>query len=136
MVPEAEEIKAALIELSEDKGPGFKIENDPRVTRIGRLLRKSYLDELPQFFNVLKGEMALVGPRANSFEPTHYEPWQLGRLAVLPGITGTWQIAKSKPKDFKLRCQMDINYIKNKTVLGDLAILLKTALVCVQRSGT
>ena len=136
MIPKADEFKAALIELSEDKGPGFKIENDPRVTKIGRLLRRSYLDELPQFLNVLRGEMALVGPRANSFEPTDYEPWQLDRLMVLPGITGTWQIAKPKPKDFKLRCQMDIDYVKNKTVLGDLAILLKTSLVCLQRSGT
>lgn len=136
MVPEAEELKAGLIELSDDKGPGFKIDNDPRVTKIGRLLRRTYLDELPQFFNVLKGEMALVGPRANSFEPTHYKPWQLGRLAVLPGITGTWQIAESKPKDFNLRCKMDIDYVENKSVLGDVGILLKTTLVCLQRSGT
>ena len=80
-----------MVHLSEDKGPGFKIKNDPRITKLGRFLRKTHLDELPQFFNVIRGEMSIVGPRANSYHPDHYEPWQLRRLSVKPGITGSWQ---------------------------------------------
>ena len=133
MVPNAEALKSALIELSVDKGPGFKIVNDPRVTPIGKFLRKSHLDELPQLFNVLKGEMSLVGPRANSYSPDHYEPWQLRRLSVKPGVTGTWQIARIKPEGFVERCKMDIAYIENKSALGDLAILFKTVFVCLIR---
>lgn len=136
MVTDAERLKASLSDLSEDKGPGFKIDSDPRVTRIGKILRKSYLDELPQLLNVLKGEMALVGPRANSFSLENYELWQLRRLEVLPGITGSWQIAKDKPKDFKTRCEMDIEYIENRSSFGDLVIIFKTALVCLKGSGS
>ena len=135
MLPNADEIKQDLIDLSVDKGPGFKIENDPRVTGLGRALRKTHLDELPQFINVLRGEMSLVGPRANSYSPDHYAPWQLGRLCVLPGVTGPWQVAETKPKEFDERCRMDLEYVKNNSVWGDIKLIFKTASAVAKRSG-
>ncbi len=127
MVPNADDLKADLIDMSEDKGPGFKIKNDPRITPLGRILRKTHLDELPQFFNVFKGEMSIVGPRANSFHPREYETWQLKRLSVKPGMTGSWQISKNKPQNFSERTQMDIDYIESRSLFGDIGIILKTA---------
>ena len=133
MVPDAEKLKADLVGLSSDKGAGFKIENDPRITAPGRWIRKLYLDELPQLFNVLRGDMALVGPRANSYSPDTYEPWQRQRLSVRPGLTGSWQVMLDKPQDFAERSRIDIEYIRTKTFGGDLAILLRTAVVCLYR---
>ena len=88
MVPNAEELKSKYAHLNELQWPDFKITNDPRITRIGRFLRKSSLDELPQLFNVLRGEMSLVGPRPTSFGPETYQLWHTERLDVLPGLTG------------------------------------------------
>lgn len=133
MVPNAEELKAELLALSADKGQGFKIINDPRITRVGRVLRRTYLDELPQFFNVLKGEMSVVGPRANSFAPSTYEPWQLKRLEVKPGLTGEWQVSRSKTYDFRERCRMDNAYVSQKSIPKDLLIIAKTVNVCLFR---
>jgi lipopolysaccharide/colanic/teichoic acid biosynthesis glycosyltransferase len=133
MVPDAEKLKANLVALSADKGAGFKIENDPRITPPGRWIRKLYLDELPQLLNVLWGDMALVGPRANSYSPDTYEPWQRQRLAVRPGLTGSWQVMLDKPQDFAERSRIDIEYIRTKTFRGDIAILLRTAVVCLYR---
>lgn len=133
MVPNAEALKADLIALSEDKGAGFKLENDPRVTRPGRILRKLYLDELPQLWNVWTGQMSLVGPRPNSFSPETYETWQRERLGVRPGLTGSWQVMHPKPKDFETRCRIDVDYARNRSFLGDMGILVRTALVCVLR---
>ncbi|MEL6168264.1 MAG: sugar transferase [Pseudomonadota bacterium] len=135
MVPDADQLKAELIELSEDKGPGFKIKNDPRITRLGRFLRKSHIDELPQFFNVLRGDMSIVGPRANSYHPSEYEPWQLKRLSVKPGITGSWQIAKDKPMDFTARCRLDIEYIENRSFLRDARIIVGTVFAVLRAPG-
>lgn len=135
MVPGAEALKAKVIDLSPDKGAGFKIADDPRVTRPGRWIRKLYLDELPQLFNVLKGGMALVGPRANSYAPDTYEPWQRRRLEVKPGLTGSWQVMLDKPQDFAERCRIDIDYIQNKTLAGDVLILFKTVIVCFLRQN-
>lgn len=131
MVPNADKLKDGLLELSEEPGPGFKIENDPRITKFGSSLRKTHLDELPQLLNVLTGDMSLVGPRANSYPLHHYQPNQLKRLSVLPGITGSWQIAQDKPKDFAARCQMDIDYVDNNSFLGDLKILMMTFRTCL-----
>lgn len=133
MVRGADEIKAALLEHSEDKGPGFKLENDPRITRPGRTLRKLYLDELAQFWNVFRGDMSLVGPRANSGNPADLEAWQRVRLLVRPGITGSWQIMRNKPRDFNQRCLIDLDYIARKSVWHDISILLRTALVTFVR---
>ena len=133
MVPNAEALKATLLSQSEDQGAGFKLENDPRVTRPGRLLRKTYLDELPQIWNVLRGEMAFVGPRANSFPPEKLESWQRRRLAVLPGITGSWQVMTNKPTEFVTRCLIDIEYIAAKSLRGDCGILLRTVQVALLR---
>lgn len=135
MVPYAEQMKASLVDLSEDKGPGFKIQYDPRITPVGSVLRKYYIDEIPQLFNVLRGEMALVGPRANSYDPSTYAPWQRRRLLVKPGITGTWQIARDKPTNFDQRCQMDIEYIQQQSLLKDLSILMFTAVMLVTRAS-
>ncbi len=133
MIPNAEQMKGTLSELSEDKGPGFKIQKDPRVTPVGSVLRKYYIDELPQLYNVVRGEMALVGPRANSYDPSTYAPWQRRRLLVKPGITGTWQIARNKPTDFDQRCQMDIEYIQQQSLRKDIAILVSTVVMLVMR---
>jgi lipopolysaccharide/colanic/teichoic acid biosynthesis glycosyltransferase len=133
MVPNAEQMKSSLSDLSEDKGAGFKIHNDPRITPTGLLLRKYYIDEIPQLFNVLRGEMALVGPRANSYDPSTYAPWQRRRLSVKPGITGTWQIARYKPTDFDQRCLMDIEYIQQRSLSKDLSILMSTAIMVIIR---
>ena len=136
MVPNAESLKPDLVDLSTDKGQGFKIDSDPRITRIGRVLRRSYFDELPQFFHVLTGEMSVVGPRANSYHPSTYEPWQLRRLEVKPGLTGDWQVSPQKSYDFRERCMIDIKYVASKSVIRDLLIVLKTAKVClVTRNG-
>lgn len=135
MVPNAEALKADLIELSADKGQGFKIERDPRITKIGHILRKTYFDELPQFLNVLKGDMSVVGPRANSYHPSTYEPWQHRRLDVKPGLTGDWQVSRDKSYDFADRCKIDNEYVDQKTVLGDLILIFKTAQVVISRNG-
>ncbi|SCY71574.1 sugar transferase [Microvirga guangxiensis] len=133
MVPNAEQMKSSLADLSEDKGPGFKIQKDPRITPVGSVLRKYYIDEIPQLYNVLRGEMALVGPRANSYNPSTYAPWQRRRLLVKPGITGTWQIARDKPTDFDKRCQMDIEYVQQQSLRKDIAILVATVVMLVIR---
>lgn len=135
MVPNAEALKADLLELSEDKGQGFKIVDDPRITKIGRILRKSFFDELPQFLNVLKGDMSVVGPRANSYHPSTYEPWQLKRLNVKPGLTGDWQVSRTRSYDFNDRCKIDNAYVDQKSILKDLTLIFRTANVILHRSG-
>lgn len=133
MVPGAEAMKVALETQSKEKGAGFKLDDDPRITRPGRQLRKHYLDELPQFWNVLMGDMAIVGPRANSFDPAGLPHWQHLRLSVRPGITGTWQTMRDKPRDFAERCRIDIAYVRSKSFLGDLAIIWRTVAVAFVR---
>ncbi|WP_149866357.1 sugar transferase [Tropicimonas marinistellae] len=135
MFPGADALKQGLLEHSEDKGPGFKLENDPRVTPVGRVLRRYYFDEIPQFWNVLKGDMSVVGPRANSAPPSSYKPWQRVRLSVKPGMTGTWQIARNKPVDFEKRCLMDLDYVRNKSIPGDLKIILGTVQMLMTRAN-
>jgi lipopolysaccharide/colanic/teichoic acid biosynthesis glycosyltransferase len=119
-----------------DSGGAYKITNDPRVTRLGRLLRKSSLDELPQFINVLKGEMSLVGPRP----PIHYEfenyaPWHRLRLEAKPGITGEWQVNGRSRTTFDEMILMDLHYIGNQSLWTDLKILLKTPLAVIGGNG-
>jgi lipopolysaccharide/colanic/teichoic acid biosynthesis glycosyltransferase len=126
MVPNAEELKARYMHLNEHKYPDFKITNDPRVTRCGRFLRKTSLDELPQVFNVIKGDMSLVGPRPTSFRAETYRLWHTARLEVKPGLTGLWQVSGRANLDFDDRLRLDIAYIRKRSLRLDLQILLRT----------
>ena len=135
MVPNAEALKDQISHLNALEWPDFKIPNDPRVTRIGRFLRSTSLDEIPQFFNVLKGEMSLVGPRPTSILVADYQAWQLARLEVIPGITGLWQITGRGETNFDRRCQIDIDYIQRRNFRLDLKILLTTVGYVLRREG-
>ena len=135
MVTNAEELKQQYAHLNELTWPDFKISDDPRVTRIGRFLRKSSLDELPQIFNVIKGEMSLVGPRPTSFDVSTYSLLHTERLEVLPGITGLWQISGRSDVDFDQRLLLDIEYIENQSFFLDLKILCLTVLAVFRREG-
>jgi exopolysaccharide biosynthesis polyprenyl glycosylphosphotransferase len=127
MVANAEERKSALLHLNERDGPAFKIENDPRITPLGRFLRKTSIDELPQLFNVLTGKMSLVGPRPPLPEEVEKYEWLFRkRLSVKPGITCIWQISGRNKVSFERWMEMDHEYIENWTVWLDLQILLKT----------
>ena len=135
MVEDAEERKAELRHLSIVPWPDFKLIDDPRITRVGRFLRRTSLDELPQIFNVLQGDMSLVGPRPTSFAPSTYDLWHTERLEVLPGITGLWQILGRNETTFDERLRLDIAYIDRMSLRMDLWIMLQTILAVVRRSG-
>lgn len=135
MVTNAEELKKKYAHLNELTWPDFKITNDPRVTRVGRFLRRTSLDELPQVFNVLKGDMSLVGPRPTSFDVTTYELWHTERLEVLPGITGLWQISGRSDIDFDGRLRLDREYIERQSLWLDVQILIRTVAVIFSRRG-
>jgi lipopolysaccharide/colanic/teichoic acid biosynthesis glycosyltransferase len=126
MVQNADALKAKYAHLNELTWPDFKISNDPRITRVGRFLRKTSLDELPQFFNVLAGDMTLVGPRPTSFSADTYRLWHTVRLEVKPGITGLWQISGRNELDFDDRLRLDVAYIRNRSLWLDAAILFRT----------
>lgn len=112
----------------------FKLTGDPRITRIGGFLRKSSFDELPQLWNILKGEMSLVGPRpAIPYEVEMYEPWQMQRLAALPGLTGLWQVTARNSALFDDMVRMDLEYISKQSIWFDLVILLKTPFAVFDR---
>jgi lipopolysaccharide/colanic/teichoic acid biosynthesis glycosyltransferase len=137
MVPNADALVGNLAKVNskgELAGP-LKLENDPRVTPIGRLLRKTSLDELPQLINVLKGEMSLVGPRPTSWSPESYKLWQTERLDVLPGITGLWQLYGRGGEDFDEWLRWDIRYIEKRSLLFDLLILVKTVTILFKQKG-
>jgi lipopolysaccharide/colanic/teichoic acid biosynthesis glycosyltransferase len=126
MVPNAEELKLTYAHLNELTWPDFKITDDPRVTRIGRILRKTSLDELPQLLNVIKGDMSLVGPRPTSFSPETYRLWHTERLEVVPGITGLWQVHGRSNLDFDDRLKLDIAYIERQCIWMDIQIIVRT----------
>lgn len=126
MVKDAEAQKSRFAHLNELSWPDFKSSRDPRVTRVGRFLRKTSLDELPQLLNVLQGDMSLVGPRPTSFDAGQYELWQTERLEVVPGITGLWQVNGRSDVDFDERVRLDIEYIRRRGLLYDLRLLLWT----------
>ncbi|QEG41903.1 sugar transferase [Roseimaritima ulvae] len=135
MVPNAEQMKHELAHLNELTWPDFKMSNDPRVTRVGRFLRRSSLDELPQLINVLKGDMSLVGPRPTSFAADTYDLWHTERLEVTPGVTGLWQVSGRSDVDFDERARLDIEYIEKQSMLYDLQILLKTFAAIFTKRG-
>lgn len=135
MVPNAEELKKELAHLNELEWPDFKITNDPRITKIGKFLRKTSLDELPQLFNVLKGDMSLVGPRPTSFGANTYKLWQTERLDVTPGITGLWQLYGRGSTEFTERLKMDIAYIERRCLWLDIQILFRTVSAVIMRRG-
>jgi lipopolysaccharide/colanic/teichoic acid biosynthesis glycosyltransferase len=135
MVRDAEELKAKYAYLNELQWPDFKITNDPRITRLGKFLRKTSLDEIPQILNVLKGEMSLVGPRPTSFGAETYKLWHTYRLDVMPGITGLWQIIGRAKLEFDDRLRLDIAYIERASLLLDLYILFMTVFAVFQQRG-
>lgn len=136
MVLDADEQKESLRELNEADGPLFKIKDDPRQTRTGRFIRRISLDELPQVFNVLLGQMSLVGPRPPLPEEVAlYKPWHHQRLAVVGGMTGLWQVSGRSDLSFDELCLLDIYYIENWTLGSDVRILLQTIPHLVSRKG-
>ena len=135
MVPDAETLKAKYADMNELQWPDFKITNDPRITRVGRFLRKTSLDEIPQFFNILKGEMSLVGPRPTSFGPETYKLWHTSRLDVMPGLTGLWQIMGRAELEFDDRLRLDIAYIERASLWLDFNILLRTVTAVFESRG-
>ena len=136
MVQEAEELKKRLLHLNEVDGPAFKISDDPRVTQVGRLLRRTSADELPQLWNVLRGDMSLVGPRPPlPSEVEHYEHWQREKLEVVPGITCLWQISGRSHIGFTEWMRLDIEYIRKQSLGLDVKILARTLPAVVSRRG-
>ncbi len=136
MVKNADELKDELRERSVVSWPDFRVHDDPRTTRIGRFLRKTSLDELPQLINVLKGDMSLVGPRPTSFDVATYQLWQTGRLDFRPGITGPWQVLGRDSMDFEERCRLEIAFFRRPSILAELKLLLATLPVLLRRTGT
>jgi lipopolysaccharide/colanic/teichoic acid biosynthesis glycosyltransferase len=135
MVANAEELKASLAHLNVLPAPDFKIPDDPRITRAGKLLRATSLDELPQLFNVLRGDMSLVGPRPTSFAPSTYDTWHTHRLDVPPGLTGLWQVEGRHTMTFDDRLRLDVQYIRRASITYDLVLLARTVRVVARRSG-
>jgi lipopolysaccharide/colanic/teichoic acid biosynthesis glycosyltransferase len=136
MVVDAEARKAALRKFSEQDGPAFKMTHDPRVTGIGRFLRTTSLDELPQLWNVLKGEMSLVGPRPLPCEEANAcEQWHRRRVDITPGITCIWQVKGRSTVTFAEWVRMDLEYLQNRGLFSDLAILLQTIPAVLKRRG-
>jgi exopolysaccharide biosynthesis polyprenyl glycosylphosphotransferase len=136
MIDGAEQQKGGLTPYNLMNGPVFKMENDPRITRVGRFLRKSSLDEIPQLFNVLRGDMSLVGPRPPlPEEVAQYKGWQKRRLSMKPGITGLWQVSGRNLLDFDDWMKMDLAYIDHWSLWLDLKILLKTIPAVFSRKG-
>jgi|SRR3990172_3417555 len=135
MIPDAEELKSKYAHLNELQWPDFKITNDPRIIPVGKFLRKTSLDELPQLFNVLNGEMSLVGPRPTSFGPETYKLWHTHRLDAIPGLTGLWQITGRAQLEFDDRLRLDIAYLERASLWLDINILARTVIAVFQSRG-
>ena len=130
MVSNAEELKAKLMEQNEMSGPMFKMKHDPRITKVGKFIRKTSIDELPQLINILKGEMSLVGPRPSlPKEVAKFEPWMLERLEVKPGLTCYWQVMGRNDIDFEDWMKLDINYVHDRNFWLDIKLIFKTFFV-------
>ncbi|OAB46344.1 multidrug MFS transporter [Paenibacillus glacialis] len=127
MVSNAEDLLDQLLDQNEVSGAMFKIKNDPRITRIGRFIRKTSVDELPQLWNVLRGDMSMVGPRPPLVrEVAEYTSYEKQRLLVIPGCTGLWQVSGRNSVGFKEMVELDIRYIDRRSISYDIKIILKT----------
>ena len=127
MVSNAEELKENLTKENERTGPMFKIKNDPRITRMGKFVRKTSIDELPQLVNILKGDMSIVGPRPSlPDEVKEFEDWMLQRLNVRPGLTCYWQVAGRNDIEFEEWMKLDIKYVEERNCLIDIILIMKT----------
>jgi lipopolysaccharide/colanic/teichoic acid biosynthesis glycosyltransferase len=137
MVPRAEEMQEQLVPLNEMSGPAFKMKHDPRVTPIGRILRKTSIDELPQLFNVFMGQMSLVGPRAMSLRDYQLfkSDWQRRRFSVKPGITCLWQVKGRNSIPFEKWMELDMQYIDKWSLWLDMKILAQTVPAVIRGSG-
>jgi lipopolysaccharide/colanic/teichoic acid biosynthesis glycosyltransferase len=135
MVPDAAERKAELLHLNTRQWPDFKVENDPRVLKVGRILRATSIDELPQLINVLKGNMTLVGPRPTSLVADGFQPWQRERFCVKPGVTGLWQVSGRADPSLEFRSRLDIAYTTRRSLALDALIIAKTVPAVVHGQG-
>jgi lipopolysaccharide/colanic/teichoic acid biosynthesis glycosyltransferase len=136
MVAGADKMVDKLLKKNDVEGAMFKIKDDPRITRVGRVIRKYSLDELPQLYNVLRGDMSLVGPRPPlPREVVKYTDYDRQRLTVVPGVTGLWQISGRSELGFAEMVALDIHYINNACISEDLKILFKTVLVVIHPTG-
>ena len=136
MVSNADALKERLRQNNQRSGPFFKMADDPRITGLGRFLRRYSLDELPQLWNVVKGDMSLVGPRPHPVDEfAAYEIEHLARLDVTPGITGLWQVTARRDPSFQRGMELDREYIRTWSLRSDMRILLRTFLAVVQGSG-
>jgi len=130
MVANAEELKETLNSKNEMSGPMFKMKEDPRVTKVGKFIRKTSIDEFPQLFNILKGEMSLVGPRPSlPKEVMKFEDWMMERLEVKPGLTCYWQVSGRNDIDFEDWMKLDVKYVRERNLLIDIKLVFKTFLV-------
>ena len=130
MVINAEELKEQLESQNEMSGPMFKIKDDPRITKVGKFIRKTSIDELPQLINVIKGDMSLVGPRPSlPKEVEEFETWMRERLEVKPGLTCIWQVSGRNNIDFEDWMKLDIKYVRERSFKLDIKLILKTVLV-------
>jgi len=130
MVSNAEDLRESLLQYNEVSGPVFKIRKDPRVTKVGKFLRKTSLDEFPQLINVLRGEMSLVGPRPPlPIEVEKYTSYEEQRLSVVPGLTCYWQVSGRSNMDFHEWVDLDLKYIRERSTLVDIKLICKTVLV-------
>jgi len=135
MVADADLLKDELRERSSVAWPDFHLTDDPRVTPIGRFLRRTSLDELPQLWCVLRGEMSLVGPRPTTFDFRTYDLWQTERLQFRPGVTGPWQVLGRGSMEFTERCRLEISFFRRPSVWRELRLLLRTLPVMLRRTG-
>lgn len=134
MVLEAESIRGQLLEYSDVKGM-FKMKEDPRITKVGKYIRKNSLDELPQFINVLRGDMSLVGPRPALLEEYYmYNSHEKNRVLVKPGMTGLWQISGRSDLSFNQMIELDMKYIHNRSLLTNIKILTKTIIIIFKKN--
>jgi lipopolysaccharide/colanic/teichoic acid biosynthesis glycosyltransferase len=137
MIVDAEELKEKYVHLNEQSGPVFKIKNDPRLTRVGKFMRKYSIDELPQLFNILLGSMTLIGPRPPvPSEVKEYKDTHRRRLSMKPGITGLWQVSgRNAIEDFDEWVKIDLEYIENWSFLLDLKIAVRTVSTVLSGTG-
>ena len=130
MVSNAEELKKKLLKQNEMSGPMFKMKDDPRITKVGKFIRKTSIDEIPQLINIIKGDMSLVGPRPSlPKEVAEFEPWMYERLVVKPGLTCYWQVMGRNNIDFEDWMKLDIKYVRERNLFLDMKLVIKTFFV-------